>query len=139
MDVMNAFLEKRKTAFLQRDLDALSSQYAEGAVLESPAAGGTVTGRPAIEKVWRGWFDAFPDFALEDERYVVEGDEVVHLGRAVGTNVGGFMGLPATGKQFHFNVAFVFTVEDGLIVRERRIYDFTGMLIEIGLLKAKPL
>ena len=136
---MKDFLDKRKTAFLRRDPDALSSQYAENAVLESPAAGGTVTGRPAIEKVWRGWFEAFPDFALEDEHYVIEGDDVAHLATAVGTNVGGFMGLPATGKQFHFNVAFVFTVENGEIVRERRIYDFTGMLIEIGVLKAKPL
>ena len=98
-----------------------------------------MTGRPAIEKVFRGWFEAFPDFTLEDERYVIDGGEVAHLARAVGTNVGGFMGLPATGKQFHFNVAFVFTVEHGQIVRERRIYDFTGMLIEIGVLKAKPL
>jgi steroid delta-isomerase-like uncharacterized protein len=136
---MKAFLEKRQTAFLCRDVDALTALYAERVVVESPAAGGMVTGRPAIEKVFRGWFEAFPDFGFEDERYVIEGSEVAHLARAVGTNVGGFMGLPATGKQFHFNVAFVFTVENGEIVRERRIYDFTGMLIEIGVLKAKPL
>jgi hypothetical protein len=29
-------------------------------------------------------------------------------------------------------------VADGLIVHERRIYDFTGMLVQIGVLKAKP-
>ena len=72
-------------------------------------------------------------------RVAIDGDDVVHIARAVGTNVGGFMGLAATGKQFHFNVAYVFTVENGEITRERRIYDFTGMLLEIGVLKAKPL
>ena len=132
-------LAKRREALLRRDVDALTSLYADSVVLESPAAGGVVKGRREIEKVFRGWFDAFPDFALEDEQYIVDGADVVHLARAVGTNAGGFMGLPATGKQFHFNVAFVFAVEDGQIVRERRIYDFTGMLIEIGVLKAKPL
>ena len=30
------------------------------------------------------------------------------------------------------------TLKDGLIVRERRIYDFAGLLIQIGLLKVKP-
>lgn len=138
-DDVKAFLAKRQLAFSSLDVAALTDLYAENAVYESPAAGGAVTGRPAIEKIHRGWFDAFPDFKLEDEQYVIDGDDVAHLARAVGTNVGGFMGLPATGKQFHFNVAFVFTVENGEIVRERRIYDFTGMLIEIGVLKAKPL
>ena len=136
---VRAFLAKRQLAFSNLDVVALADLYAENAVYESPAAGGTVTGRQAIEKIHRGWFAAFPDFRLEDERFVVEGGDVAHIARAVGTNVGGFMGLPATGKKFHFNVAFVFTIEDGQITRERRIYDFTGMLVEIGVLKAKPL
>jgi steroid delta-isomerase-like uncharacterized protein len=134
-----AFLAQRQAALVALDVDALTALYAESAVVQSPAAGGTVTGRRAIERVFRGWFEAFPDFTLEDERYVIEGGEVAHVARAVGTNVGGFMGLPATGKTFHFNLAFLFTVENGRITRERRIYDFTGMLVEIGVLKAKPL
>ena len=48
------------------------------------------------------------------------------------------MGLPATGRQFKFPVVAVFTLEGGLIVHERRIYDFTGLLTQIGVLKAKP-
>jgi hypothetical protein len=27
---------------------------------------------------------------------------------------------------------------NGRIIRERRVYDFTGLLIQVGLLKAKP-
>jgi hypothetical protein len=29
-------------------------------------------------------------------------------------------------------------MRDGLIARERRIYDFTGMLLQVGAIKAKP-
>ena len=29
-------------------------------------------------------------------------------------------------------------VADGQIVQERRVYDFTGMLVQIGVLKARP-
>jgi hypothetical protein len=33
---------------------------------------------------------------------------------------------------------FFYELRDGLIVRERRVYDFTGVLVQVGLLKAKP-
>ena len=48
------------------------------------------------------------------------------------------MGLPPTGRAFRFLAAFVFILRDGRIVEERRVYDFTGLLIQIGVLKAKP-
>jgi hypothetical protein len=35
-------------------------------------------------------------------------------------------------------VVLMYTLKDGQVVREKRIYDFTGMLIQIGVLKAKP-
>jgi predicted ester cyclase len=62
----------------------------------------------------------------------------VQMATMSGTDTGGFMGLPATGKGFCFPIALMFTFRDGLIARERRVYDYTGMLIQIGLLKAKP-
>jgi steroid delta-isomerase-like uncharacterized protein len=136
---MKSFLAKREAAIRNRDVDALMDLYADDVVVDTPAGGGTAKGKQAVESIYRRWFEAFPDFKLEDEQYVIDGGEVAHFARAVGTNVGGFMGLPATGKRFHSNLAFFFTVENGRITRERRIYDFTGMLIEIGVLKAKPL
>jgi hypothetical protein len=35
-------------------------------------------------------------------------------------------------------IVWVCTLDDGRIVHERRLYDFTGMLMQIGVLKAKP-
>ena len=137
-DEMKMFLARRKAALVTRDVDALGALYAEDAIVDSPAGGGTTRGRQVVENVYRSWFESFPDFKFEDEQYVIEDGQVAHVARVVGTNAGGFMGLPATGKQFHINFAFFLTVKDGLIVRERRIYDFTGMLVEIGVLKAKP-
>ena len=48
------------------------------------------------------------------------------------------MGLPPTNKPFRLPIVFLCTVKDGLVVHEQRIYDFTGMLVQIGVLKAKP-
>jgi len=35
-------------------------------------------------------------------------------------------------------MVFVCRVADGFVTHERRIYDFTGMLVQLGVLKAKP-
>jgi len=48
------------------------------------------------------------------------------------------MGMSPTRRKITFRCAFFYTVRDGSIARERRIYDFTGLLIQVGLLKAKP-
>jgi predicted ester cyclase len=63
---------------------------------------------------------------------------VVIVAEAVGTHVGTIMGLEPSGRRFRFALTFVLEVEEGAIVRERRIYDFTGLLVQIGVLKAKP-
>ena len=45
---------------------------------------------------------------------------------------------PPTGKSFRVPAVFLYDLKDGQIARERRIYDFTGVLMQVGLLKAKP-
>lgn len=131
------FFDRRLDAWRRRDVDALTLGHAEDCVLESPLAG-QVRGRAAIENVYRGFLASFPDFALEDPEIVVENSHVVQIVTMSGTNTGGFMGLPPTGKRFKFPVVVICKFENGLIVHERRIYDFTGMLTQIGVLKAKP-
>ena len=135
---VNGLIAKRAAAFSRLDAAALGALYAENCVVDTPAGGGTVTGRDAKENVYRGFFAAFPDLTIETQQVVSEGSDIAQLYTAVGTNAGGFMGLPPTGKRFRFNGAFIFTVENGQITRERRIYDFTGVLVQIGVLKARP-
>jgi steroid delta-isomerase-like uncharacterized protein len=135
-DIM-ALFARRRDAMLRRDAATLMADYAEDAVVESPAAG-TVKGRDANEQVWRAWWSAFPDQVNHDEELLVDGDRAALLATAAGTDLGGFMGLAPTGKPFRIPVVFLFTFDDRHIVHERRIYDFTGMLVQIGVLKAKP-
>jgi sigma-B regulation protein RsbU (phosphoserine phosphatase) len=45
-----------------------------------------------------------------------------------GTHSVEFHGLPATGQQIEYQTARLFTIRDGLIVYERRLYDFRGVL-----------
>ncbi|HUK33921.1 MAG TPA: ester cyclase [Vicinamibacterales bacterium] len=128
----------RDRAIDRRDAHALTALYAEDAIVESPTAGGAVQGRKAIEDVTRAWFDGFPDMTFTSGTLVIDGDRAVSIGEVCGPDTGGFMGLPPTNKPFHLPMVFVCTLSDGVVVHEQRIYDFTGMLLQIGVLKAKP-
>ena len=135
-DILTLF-EQRQAAFLRRDVGALADLYAEDGVVESLMAG-TVRGRDAIGNVYRAWFAAFPDVVITSEDLIVDGLRAAHFMTHAGTDSGGFMGLPPTGKPFRIPIVHFFEFRDGRIVRERRIYDFTGLLVQIGVLKAKP-
>jgi len=135
-DIM-ALFARRHEALVRRDAAALAADYAEDVVIESPWAG-TVKGREANEQVWRAFLSAFPDQVIDHEELLVDGDRAAWFATAAGTDLGGFMGLAPTGKPFRIPVVFLFTFADRHIVHERRIYDFTGMLVQIGVLKAKP-
>lgn len=121
----------------RRDVPAIIGLYADTCIVESPA-GGAVTGRAAIAEIFAAFYKGFPDFKLTTGEMLIDGDQVAQIGTLTGTDTGGFMGIPATGKPFRLPIVVLYTVKDGLILHERRIYDFTGMLVQVGILKAKP-
>jgi steroid delta-isomerase-like uncharacterized protein len=132
-----ALLARRQEAANRHDIPALMADYADDCVLISPMAG-EVAGREAIERVYRTWYTAFPDALIRHESLLVDGDQVAEMETISGTDTGGFMGLDPTRKSFEVPVVRFYTFRDGVIVYERRVYDFTGMLVQIGVLKAKP-
>jgi predicted ester cyclase len=133
-----AFFARRQQAYDSLDAAQLAVDYTIDCRLESPTAG-VITGRAGIEKVYRAWFDAFLDLKTTSTSLVVDGPRVAQVLEVEGTDIGGFMGLPATGRRFHMSVVCIYEFRDRLIARERRIYDFTGVLIQLGVLKTKPI
>jgi steroid delta-isomerase-like uncharacterized protein len=136
-DELAALFERRQAAFDNMDADALAGDYADDCVVESPAAG-TLRGAAAVDRARRAWFEAFPDLKYRSDRLIIDGTHVVELVTIEGTDIGGFMGLVPSGKSFKAPAVFVYEFRDRKIARETRIYDFTGVLVQIGLLKAKP-
>ena len=135
---VEALFTRRREAMAHHDADAAGSLYAMDAVVESPIAGGTVRGRDANTAVMRTLFRAFPDVSFTLVTILIDGDRVAEETMMSGTDDGGFMGMPPTRKPFQIRLMSLCEVRDGAIVHERRIYDFTGMLVQIGVLRAKP-
>ena len=130
-------VERWQDAMDRRDHEAYADLYAEDATLDSPLAG-SVTGREGVIRVFDAFFAAFPKAIMTPEPPLIDGDRVAIVSAISGTHIGTFLGLPPSGKPFHFPIVFRLDVRDGLILRERRIYDFTGLLLQIGMLTAKP-
>lgn len=137
-DEILALLARRAEAWTRLDAPALAADYAADARVDSPLGGGPTQGRAAIERLFQIYFTAFPDLAIRPEDILIEGDQAVVFSLFSGTDSGGFMGLTPTGRQVTIPIVFFYAFKDGLIARERRIYDFTSMLLQIGALKAKP-
>jgi uncharacterized protein (TIGR02246 family) len=137
-DAILALVQQRRAAWDARDVAAaLAATHAEKGTVVSPT-GGVLEGRAEIERVYRLWFSAFSNMRFREEALLVDGDRVAQIATLSGTHTGEFFGLAPTGRQVDVQVALLMTVADGFVVEERRIYDFTGVLVQVGVLKAKP-
>lgn len=136
-DEILAFFTRRQEMYDALDAAGLAGGYADDAEIESPMAG-SHKGPLAVEQALRGIFGAFVDWKVTTQDLLIDGDHVAQVGMIEGTQVGPFMGLPPSGKHFRAPLVAVFELRDRKIVHERRIYDFTGLLVQIGVLKAKP-
>jgi steroid delta-isomerase-like uncharacterized protein len=136
-DQIAALFVRREADFAKRDAVALARDYADDAVIYSPTSG-VHSGREAAQHGFEVIFNAFGDITRRTERIVIDGDRVAEVVFLQGTNLGGLMHLPPSGKHFEVPAVFVYELRDGKIARERRIYDFTGLLVQVGALKARP-
>jgi steroid delta-isomerase-like uncharacterized protein len=130
--------DRRLDAMNRRDVAALIDLYSVDCIVESPMAARTVRGHAAVAEVYRALFEAFPDLTFTPDDLLIDGDAVAQVATAVGTDKGGFMGMPPSGRPMRVPVVILCRCDASKIVYERRIYDFTGMLLQIGVLKAKP-
>ena len=133
-----ALFARREIAWRDRAAAALAADHHPDGVVVSPT-GGVLEGREQIERIYRVWFTAFPDLVFANEDLIVDDNRVALLCRVAGTHGGEFFGVPPTGRRIEIPAVFVYRVDDkGLIAHERRILDFTGVLVQVGVLRAKP-
>jgi steroid delta-isomerase-like uncharacterized protein len=135
---IDALFARRSDAWARKDAAALAADHAETSTADSPMQG-RLEGRARIQEVYANWFTSFPDLVFTSKAVVVDGDRVAQFFNIRGTQTAPFGGVPATGRRFDINGALLYTIgPDGLFVQEQRVYDVTGMLVQLGLLKGKP-
>src|SRR5512137_1405813 len=128
-----AFCARRDEAWARRDAEALAADHGDYGTLESPIFS-KVAGREAIRRSYELLYQSFPDWTMANEAPLIDGDRMAVPFTAKATHNGRFMGLDATGRRFEIRGVLLMDMADGVIARERRVYDFTGLLIQLGVL-----
>ena len=121
-------------AINQNNLDALDEVAAPDLTDHDPAPGQA----PGLEGV-KQWFSsmhtAFPDFRMNVEDMIAEGDKVVARVRLSGTHQGEFMGIDATGNRVTITGIDILRIADGKIVEHWGNFDDLGMMQQLGVME----
>jgi steroid delta-isomerase-like uncharacterized protein len=75
---------------------------------------------------------AFPDLHTNTDDLIAEGDKVVQRFTVSGTDKGGFMGAPATGKSYKVGGISVFRIANGKIAEHWGSFDQMGVMQQLG-------
>ncbi len=118
---------------IEHDWEACLSTFAGAPRYEIVATGQVHEGRDAVIAYHQNQRAAFPDQRHEHVRmHVADDDTVIAEFDLVGTNTGGFMQQPPTGKAFRVPVIAVFSFDDDRITNERVYLDGASLLRQIG-------
>ncbi len=115
------------------DLGIARELFAPEYVLHKPGLS-FPRGPEAFKMAVRQWRDAFPDYHVETQALIVEGEYVVNRFVATGTSQGGLMGMPPTGKSFTVSGTEVHQVVGGLVVESWLADDLPRILTEVGIM-----
>ena len=131
------FLAEQQEDWNARDAGALARRHTPDGTIVSPIFR-TVQGFDEILRSYRSLFATFPDWQYIGEQPMADGNRVAQPFVVHATHSEEFMGLPGSGRKFDIEGVRVLEMRDGLIAYERRYYDFTGLLIQLGVLRGKP-
>ena len=137
-DQITAFIGRHAERWNHRDPTALSLDHAEDGVVISPMFG-RVEGRAQICGTYAALFTTFPDWEIRFNAPIVDGNRVAVFFSVTATHEGDFMGLAGSGRRCAFEGVSLFQLGPDLLIREeRRVYDFTGLLTQLGVLRVCP-
>ena len=137
----NAIAEKFFNAVWNRgDFSVLDTLISPEAIDHS-----TVGGKPKTEKgsasfqaIVSMFRSGMPDIRLTIDDEIYTGDRVVHRWTLVGTDTGGMMGMPPSGKQLTFTGTTIVRMQDGMIVERWANVDELGLLQQLGMAPPPP-
>lgn len=119
------------------DVDALEELTTDGFALHQLVAHETHD-REGFGAFLAQTHDAMPDFSMDLEDLVVEGDDAVALLTMGGTPEKPLQAVQPTGKSFSVNVFQKYRVEDGRVAEVWVMADAIGTLSQLGVFPPGP-
>ncbi len=119
-------------AFNQGRVEVIDQVISADFVDHSQLPPGVPSGREGVKALVKALRSAFPDFKVNIERQIAEGDLVVQHISATGTMKGDFAGMPASGKRARWEAIHISRLANGKVVEHWSVQDQLGMLQQLG-------
>ena len=120
------------------NVEAFSEHLAD-AFVEHEVTPGLAPTKAGVKDFFRMQLAAFPDLHMDAQDVFASGAKVVARVRYTGTNRGGFMGMPATGRHVDVQLIDMFLFGDDGRVREHwGVIDALAMMQQLGAVPAGP-
>jgi len=119
-------------AFNQGRVEVIDQVISADFVDHSQLPPGVPSGREGVKALVKALRSAFPDFKVNIERQIAEGDLVVQHISATGTMKGDFAGMPASGKNARWEAIHISRLANGKVVEHWSVEDKLGMLQQLG-------
>jgi steroid delta-isomerase-like uncharacterized protein len=126
-DIVRAFYEPFRTG----DTTAYDRVLAEDWT-DLPLAPGQQQGPAGMAAQIALFRHAMPDYAVERQDVIIQGDKVAVRNTVSGTHQGAFMGHEPTGKRIEMRTMDVHQVRDGRIVTTWHLEDFAGLMSQLN-------
>jgi steroid delta-isomerase-like uncharacterized protein len=117
----------------QHDLEGVLRTFGESARYDDEPWGEHFEGRDGVRQFYQQLMKALPDLEIDVQRRHVTGDAILLEVIIRGTHLGGWRGLPATGRRVEFPLCGVYTFDaDDRLAGERIYYDRGTVLRQLG-------
>lgn len=95
-------------------------------------------GAQKLTAVFARLLRVFPDLHVEIEDLIAEEDKVVSRNTVTGTQLGDYMGHPATGKAVTYEEVFIFRFADVRIAETWGVVDVFSQMRQLGVIPGSP-
>ena len=111
---------------------AIADQYVASDCVDNSTFKIEAKGREAIKARFAMQRKSFPDLKFTFDDMIAEGDRVVWRWTMTGTDTGGFMGKPPTGKPFRITGVNIQRIANGQIAEHWSYPDVVGLMRQLG-------
>jgi steroid delta-isomerase-like uncharacterized protein len=128
-----AIVEQHVRLENQHDLEGVLRTFGESARYDDEPWGEHFEGRDGVRQFYQQLMKALPDLEIDVQRRHVTGDAILLEVVIRGTHLGGWRGLPATGRRIEFPLCGVYTFDaDDRLAGEKIYYDRGTVLRQLG-------
>ena len=120
------------------DVSVFDRALTPGFVEHEEAPGFEGNGPEVPKAFYSMLFNAFPDFRMDLEDIIVEGEKVCWRYRMTGRNDGEFMGMPPTGKSIEIQGFDMLRMEGERAAEHWGVTDELKMMQQLGLVPEPP-